>query len=221
MEGHKARKYTKITLSLGIGLIFIILLVFYFEGREPRVERENKIIEAQKLVERIVTVAPRTGALNPDLRIIEFGNFTCPSCKEVSPIIKQVLDAYPDKLQHVWFHAFDRSNLLAKQVAIASECAGQQNKFFPYHDRLFEEQDELNTQNINFIAQELELDLPLFQTCLASPTTSALINDYLIFAQQTEVDSTPYLLINEQIIAGEFDFEELHSIINEELSKIE
>lgn len=102
-----------------------------------------------------------------EVAIVEFSDFDCPFCQRFSPTMDQVMEEYDGKVQHVFKH-FPLTNIHpdAEKDAIASECAGDQGKFWEMHDELFDKQDLKGEDALLEIAGDIGLDVGAFTTCL-------------------------------------------------------
>ncbi len=100
------------------------------------------------------------GAENGEITIVKFSEFECPYCARFKPTMQRVLDEYPDKVTYVFKHFPLSFHQYAKQAAVASECAAEQDKFWQMYDKLFEltETQTLNTANIKKAAVEIGLE---------------------------------------------------------------
>lgn len=87
--------------------------------------------------------APIKGPGNAKVTIIEFSDFQCPYCKRGFETISQVLKEYDGKVRLV-FKQFPLNAIhpKAQKAAEASVCATDQNKFWEFHDILFQNQEE-------------------------------------------------------------------------------
>ena len=142
---------------------------------------------------------------NPDapITIVEFGDFLCPACAEISPTLKQILAEQKNNVRLVWKDAPNiRRHALAQRAAEAARCAREQDQFWQYHDRLFENQTNLNEEIFRTIANNLNLNLNSFNECLSSGRAGALIERNLNEALLLGVDATPYLFIDGQRFSG-------------------
>ncbi len=83
--------------------------------------------------------APTKGNVNPTIKIVEFGDFECPTCKAMAPIFDHILQQNGDAaLQFRYFPLPEHH--FAKQTAVAAEVAAEQGKFWQMHDLLFQNQ---------------------------------------------------------------------------------
>ena len=84
----------------------------------------------------------KKGATNGSAVLVEFGDFQCPACQKVQPIIKQLLKDYPNDLTLVFRHFPLGQHRNSRLAATAAEAAGLQGKFWEMHDKLYETQGE-------------------------------------------------------------------------------
>lgn len=96
--------------------------------------------------------------------------------------------------------------------AEAAECAADQEKFWEYHDKLYdsqsgENQGAFNKENLKKFAQEIGLDTQAFNECLDSGKYMALIQEDTQAASSLGVKSTPTFLINGQPVIGAQPFD--------------
>ncbi|MCU0692591.1 MAG: thioredoxin domain-containing protein, partial [Polyangiaceae bacterium] len=82
---------------------------------------------------------------------------------------------------------------LASQAALA---AGEQGKFFEYHDLLFGNQKELKREALEAHAQKLGLDMPKFKKALDDKQFAKMVDDDLKLGESVLVNSTPSMFIN-------------------------
>jgi len=109
-------------------------------------------------------------------------------------------------------------------AAEASECAGEQDKFWEYHDLLFnsqsgENQGEFSKENLKGFAADLGLDGEKFSTCLDDGKYTSLVQQQTQFSQSIGVRSTPSFVVNNQALVGAQPFETFQQVIEAELKK--
>jgi protein-disulfide isomerase len=103
-------------------------------------------------------------------------------------------------------------------AAIASLCAGEQDVYWPYHDKLFENQEQLGKGLYIQLADELGLDLASFQTCLDSGKFDDFIQEDLDFALNLGIRSTPTFFINGLAVVGAQPIDVFTQVIDQELA---
>ncbi len=153
----------------------------------------------------------RKGNPKAPLVIVEFSDFQCPACAAAYERLRTSLSGRRDvRLVFRHFPLDSRCNPtvsrpvheLACTAAAAAECAGQQGKFWDYHDRLFAEQRFLDRETLFRFARELGLAIPRFRTCLDDPATLASVTDDIAAATALGIESTPTLFVNGRRLEG-------------------
>lgn len=171
----------------------------------------------QPVLQMLEAEAPTRGAPNPVVTIVEFSDFECPYCREVQHSLKQILDSYRDSVKLVFRHLpleTHRNSLLAARAAY---CAGEQNKFWPFHDALFDA-DRISAEAIAQIGVKLSLDSETFQSCLNSERSKTAVSKDIHAAQQFRIDATPGFVINGRIHSGALSLKTFHEIVESELN---
>lgn len=87
--------------------------------------------------------SPSKGAVNPKVTIVEFSDFQCPFCARASTTIRKILNDYKNEVK-VYYRHLPLTNIhpFAQKAAEASLCAADQGKFWEYHDKLFDLQNQ-------------------------------------------------------------------------------
>ncbi len=152
-----------------------------------------------------LTISPQNpvlGTKTAQFTIFEFGDFQCPSCdywfKTQGPILVQnLVDTGKAKL--VWrdFIIYDSDSRLAASAAYA---AGEQGKFWEFHDLLYTNQGHPNsgwiTQQLMIsYAQQLGLNLTQFTPSMNGGKYNSLIDSNFQAGQQAGVNGTPTFFV--------------------------
>jgi protein-disulfide isomerase len=103
-------------------------------------------------------------------------------------------------------------------AAIASLCAEDQDAYWPYHDKLFENQDKLGAELYTQLADDLGLDVASFEACLDSGKFDDYIQQDMAFSLNLGVRSTPTFFINGIPIVGAQPLTEFKQLIDKELA---
>src|SRR5581483_8762214 len=93
---------------------------------------------------------PTIGPDNAPVTIIEFSDFQCPFCKRFhDTTLPVLLKKYEGKIRFA-YRDFPISSIhpYAQGAAEAAECAYAQNKFWDYHDLLFQDQQRLTADDL-------------------------------------------------------------------------
>jgi predicted secreted protein with PEFG-CTERM motif len=119
--------------------------------------------------------SPVMGSLNAPVTIIEFGDYQCPKCdawfKNEEPTIKaNYIDINKVNMYFMDFTFIGADSPIAAQAAY---CAGDQGKYWQYHDYLYQNQGPIqsgwaSTSNLKSYAITVGLDANHFNSCLDS-----------------------------------------------------
>jgi len=162
------------------------------------------------------------GDENAPVTIIEFSDFQCPFCarfhSQTLPLLKsQYIDT--GKVKFI-YRDFPLSSIHpdAQKAAEAAECAGEQNAYYKMHDKIFENQNSINTNSLKKYAEQLRLDLNKFNNCLDSGKMASEVQKDLDDGKSYGVTGTPAFFINGKFIEGAQPFETFKNLIEQELS---
>jgi protein-disulfide isomerase len=161
------------------------------------------------------------GPKDAPVTIVEFSDFQCPFCKTATATIKQVLDKYPGKVRLV-FRDYPLASLhpQAPKAHEAARCAGDQAKFWEYHDVLFERSPKIAPQDLKQYAQELKLDATAFGQCLDSGKYTAEVDKDFQEGVGLGLTGTPSFFINGKQIVGAQPLAAFQRIVDGELAKV-
>jgi protein-disulfide isomerase len=142
---------------------------------------------------------PFKGNKNAKLTLVEFSEFQCPFCG------RHVRDTYPQldkeyvqtgKLKYVFRDLpLESIHKNAFKAAEAAHCAGEQNKYWEMHDRLFENQKSLEPAMLTAHAQAVGVDTKKFQACLDGGKFAAGIRKDIAEANKYGITGTPTSVI--------------------------
>ena len=135
------------------------------------------------------------------------------------PVLEQVLEKYPDEVKCVFKHFPLKSHKFARQAAVAALSAGRQGKFWEFHDKLFENYNQLDQQKIQTIAQDLGLDAAKFEENMRDSQHSLAIDRDLWEGDIVGVTGTPAVFVNGKLLRN-MNFRGFQAKIEKELQKI-
>ncbi len=158
--------------------------------------QEMLLIALQPVVKIDSSNSPILGNADAPVEIVVYDDFECPYCARSVPLLKQVLDAYPDKVKLVFKNFPLPMHKSARTAALAGLAAEQQGKFWPLHDLLFDNYNKLSPQKIRELAQQAGLDMSRFDKALADPKLLQQVNSDIQEGQQIGVRGTPTIFIN-------------------------
>jgi protein-disulfide isomerase len=167
-----------------------------------------------------VAGAPVKGSAEAPVTIVEFSDFLCPFCRSVQPTLGEIARRYGDKVRFV-FRDFPIEQLHpgARNAAQAARCAGDQGKFWPYHDVLFEKPLQGGPNDLVAYAREVGLDTATFEACLSSGKHGRDVQKDMEDGAQLGINGTPAFFVNGRSIVGAQPMETFVQVIEDELSR--
>ena len=163
--------------------------------------------------------APSKGAKDALVTMVAFSDFQCPFCGRVGPTIDQLMEKYKGKLRVVWRNLPLAFHDRAKPAAIAAMAAHQQGKFWPMHDLLFKNQQNLTPEDIEGHAQKIGLNMAKFKASIGDEKTAKQVESDIALAEKVGARGTPSFFINGVFHSGAQPYEVFAEWIDEELAK--
>jgi len=147
------------------------------------------------------------GPAGARVTVVEYSDFQCPACRLAVSPMKGLLALYGPELRLIYkLFPLTKAHERALPAARAAECAGQQGRFWDFHDLLYDKQAEWTPDASGRIfesyAKKLGMDLPTFQTCLKDPSVEALVTRDMREGNDHWVVSTPTFFINGKRFVG-------------------
>ena len=129
-----------------------------------------------------------------------------------------MLEQYPQDVKLIFKNYPLSRHAYSKKAAIAAAAAQRQEKFWEYHDRLFENYDRLNDQKFREIARELSLDMEKFEKDMNDPATILRVHKDAQLGHIVGVGGTPTIFINGSISKAR-KLEEFRTIVEDTVYK--
>jgi protein-disulfide isomerase len=150
--------------------------------------------------------------------IVEFSDFSCPFCRNAESTIKELLEKYQGRVR-LAYRDFPLTQIhsRAELAAEASRCAGEQGKYWEYHDLLFEHPDKQGRDDLMEHARSLKLDDKQFEACLSSGKYKLQIQRDIQLGMASGVSGTPGFFVNGTFLNGAQPAAVFEKIIDQEL----
>jgi protein-disulfide isomerase len=120
----------------------------------------------------------------------------------------------------VWKHLPLEIHKDAPGAHLAAMAANKQGKFWEFHDKLFENQRELNAASYRKHAQAIGLDTARFEKDLLDLTLQKPIDEDKAEAKELGVTGTPGFFVNGRFLSGAKPFEDFAKVIDAELTRL-
>ena len=145
------------------------------------------------------------GPADAAVTLVQYGDFECPNCGDVYPIIEELRDRLGSDLQYVYRHfPLTDPHPHAKHAAEAAEAAGAQDAFWTMHDRLYEHQDALTDDDLKSHAAELGFDTERFAAEFDNREYEEHVREDFEAGIERGVNSTPTVFINGELYNGRY-----------------
>jgi protein-disulfide isomerase len=164
-----------------------------------------------------IAKAYTNGSQDAVVTLVEFADYECPYCQKVNPQIQQMKKEYGDKLAIVFKDFPLPMHHTSQKAAEAARCAGEQGKFWEYHDVLFYSK-QLDVDALKEHARVLKLDGDRFDTCLDNGTEAAAVKKDLEEGKNLGLTGTPSFFVNGHFFSGVVDYATLRDIVNQQLN---
>ncbi len=168
------------------------------------------------------------GNATAPVTVIEYADFQCPFCgrffKDVAQPVKTNY-VNTGKVRFV-YRDFTFLGEESTKAAEAARCAGDQGKFWDYHDYLFthqqgENQGHFSNPNLKSFAKELGLNTSAFNSCLDSDKYAKAVADSTAEGSKAGVQGTPkgFIMVNGKTVST-IDGAEPLSMVTDKLDKV-
>ena len=186
------------------------------EGQKKILERLEGLEKSQKEIlaaakkptrgrrqidyDKVYDIAPgksaKRGAEDAKVTLVEFSDYQCPYSKRAQPLINQLLEAFPDDLQHVFKNFPLNFHKRAAPSAKACTAAGMQGKFWEMQALIFENPRKLEDDDLKGYAKQLGLDMDTFEKDFQGDRVAKVLQEDISLAKKISVTGTPTLFLN-------------------------
>ena len=165
-----------------------------------------------------------TGKADAPVEIIEFADFECPGCGQFATVTepdirKRLIEPGIVKFTFYDFPLPQHKNSMGAHLAAA--CAGDQNKFWEMHDRIFGAQDQWNTEATDNpkpffekYASDVGADVDAWEKCYDSRKHQGRILANQAEGDRRQVGSTPTFIIGNKSYAGALPYDVIKAIVD-------
>lgn len=180
--------------------------VFYFyrlikSGNAPPLQSSGAAaIPLEKLTSPF---SPRLGTPDAKIKIVEFADFSCEFSAEAFPSIRELAAKYPDKISLVFrFFPGHSATEVSQIIVLAAFCAHEQGKFWPYHDKLFQNRGKFSLEDLGNYAAQTGLDTAVFDACVAAKKFEKQLEKDTSDGAALGVQGTPTFFVNGEKVEG-------------------
>lgn len=183
----------------------IIESVQEYQKQQYQEQQEKQQATVKKLAahpQTLIGASPKWGSSQRVL-LVEFSDFQCPFCAKAHQNVKQFVERHSQELTFVYkYLPLTQIHSQAMAAAKAAWAAGQQGKFWEYHDALFDQQKSLGEELYSSLAEQLGLNVAKFDRDRMGEAASAAIQRDIDLAEKLEVGGTPFFIMNGEVLSG-------------------
>ena len=186
-------------------------------GELESLEAQNKPLTSEQQAILVQGPVPAFGPENAKVKIVEFSDFECPFCSKAAAAVHQIRQKYEKDVRFVFRQFPLEMHRNARPAALASLEADAQGKFWQFHDKLFENQSELQRDALERHAQAVGLDMTKFKKALDDNTHAAAVDRDLKLGTGVQVNGTPTMFLNGKRVENPTDVGAISAMIEAEL----
>ena len=182
-----------------LAAILCSVLILNYELLDIKKDEQTSALTYEMLIKN---GSPILGDQSAEITILEFGDYQCTFCykfhKETLPILKD--EFINNGKIKVIFKDFPLNGDDSKIAGEAAYCAEDQNKYWDYHDVLYQNWAGERTGWIKLdvlyqFAKDTNLDLEQFTDCLTDHKYLKRVLENERYGIEIDVDATPTFLI--------------------------
>lgn len=178
------------------------LLLSHKQPGTAEVKAEKPSAEPPLPMEMPIGESPFLGDQNAPVVLFEFTDYHCPFCRQhveqtYPRLVKEYVDTGKLKIVLKEF-PIQKLHPQAARAAMAAQCAGGQNQYWPMHDLLFQNQARTSMEDMASFASSLQLDKTRFLDCMEQGQYAAQIRADFELGVSAGVRGTPFFYIGPQ-----------------------
>lgn len=211
-------KKTLIALSvLILGLSFTLGVMLYKKSQKTQTEEIAK-------TESDVFIRDYSMKMGPDdakVKLVEFMDPECESCREFAPLVKTIMKDYEGKVQLIVRYATFHPN--APMMVKILEASRKQDKYWQVLDVLFQYQPQWgdhhnpNPEFVWGVLPESGVNIEQIKAEMNNPEFQKIIDQDMQDVQKLGVRYTPSFYVNGKALE-DFGYEQLRALIDSELN---
>tara|TARA_Y100000310_G_scaffold341081_1_gene439019 strand:- start:2608 stop:3960 length:1353 start_codon:yes stop_codon:yes gene_type:complete len=157
------------------------------------------------------------GSGDPDGLFLIYGDYFDSFSKKFNEeILPLLVEEYKDVVRFEYKDLPKEHHKYGKKAGEAANCAGEQGRFWDYHNKLFSEMF-FTESNFRIYAAEIGLDVTQFDVCLSSGKYLDEVLEDIDEAKENSVSSVPSFLVNDKRVSGLRTFDYFKKILDEDL----
>ncbi len=210
-QQKKRQRQTTILIGIGVVAVLAVLLVLLISGpAEAPIPTESAARYEGIAQSKTSEGFPVLGNADAPVKVIEYSSFDCTHCEEfhASAVPALVDRARKGEIQLTYVPVFGSGSVANGQgAAQAAVCAGEQGKFWEFHDALFNWQvtyanTAFSQNRLSAGITNLGIDKPTWDACMTSALPNDVVNAAVEAGRVQNIAGTPTILVNGTVVAS-------------------
>jgi protein-disulfide isomerase/uncharacterized membrane protein len=186
---------------------YLLLRASFNKLSEVNLDVVTKEFEKEKVYQIPVNdLSPHLGSTTSPVQLVVFSSFQCPACKTFGPILETISKKYGNKIG-ITFKNFPLSSVCNPRLegnlqpqscdaAFAAIAAQLQDRFWEYHDLLFQSDMNFDENLFRSIAEKTELNMEKWENDRHADTVKKVLIEDLKIAYRIGINATPSVFVN-------------------------
>jgi protein-disulfide isomerase len=186
-----------------------------YDARQKQVQEEQIHAVLAERADEIFRdpASPVGGNAKGNVTLVEFFDYNCPYCRQMTPIMAQAEAADPElRIVYKELPILGPDSTFAAKAALA---AHRQGGYVKFHRALYEVKGRVTEAVVLKVAAEAGLDVTRLKTDMQSPDIQSSIDRNLQLAQALNINGTPGFIAGKQILTGATDLATLKQVIEQ------
>ena len=182
-----------LVIPIIFGIFAGIFLAYSITDEKPSMFKASELIKGG---------SPIMGDVNAKITILEWGDYQCTFCYKFH---KDTLDSIKEDFiktgkVNLVFKDYPLNGIDSHLAAQASYCADDQEKYWQYHDQIYqnwagERTGWVTRDSLEKFAQTLNLDIKKFNECLDEKKYAEKVENLYAAGKEIGIDATPSFLV--------------------------
>ena len=209
---------------LGVLIIIAIGVTWWTNSSQADVSSANSGQLNSEVMQRFDSEYDKLGVAigSPDapITVREFADYQCPACKAFESTAIKVREELvaSGKVRFIFFDFPLRQHQHALEAAVAARCAGRQDKYWPYSEALYANQDEWAstadpTGTFLDLAVETGVNTQRLKQCIAQQATRAAVESSRDLGEKIGIRATPTVMVGSHVFSGIVSYDRILNIV--------
>lgn len=191
-----------------VGVVALFALLFTtLQGQGAPTATPERVTSLVEYCEANETNCVTQGSADAPVTVVEISDYACSHCRDfnLGGTAETITEEYVQTNQVLWIVLPYASSSTTRPAAEAGLCAAEQDRFFEYHEAVFERfgaPDAYSREGIISAGRAAGVDLDQFEACVDEARYAGAVQSNLTSAVSAGLRVTPTFFINGQKVEG-------------------